>query len=343
MKQETEPVVSFIVPVYNVGLYLERCIDSMLGQTDDEYEIILIDDESTDGSGVLCRRYAEESAKITSFHQKNQGVSVARNQGISMARGKWICFVDGDDWVEPELVRGLKEIEDDSFDIVFFAYYNVNGKKKDSRINLHLDHKKLNAVDFLHLQMCILNQGDARLKEYSNIEGTPWAKLYRRSFLEEYELQFVPGVKKGQDGLFNMQAYGCAKHGFYSGRAVYDYRINDCSVCRRYNPDISRYSWRLIMEYQKQLKKLDNQCLQDMFDYFVVRQFMYCILLNFCHKGNHGGYQMRRAAYLHEKERYRMFIRRLRLKNMKPNEKGLLILIRYFPFWCLDYAVKFLV
>lgn len=340
--RKAETVVSFIVPVYNVRPYLKRCIDSMLEQTDDEYEVILIDDESTDGSGRLCRRYAEENAKITSFHQKNQGVSVARNRGIAMAKGRWICFVDGDDWVESGLVRGVKEIEDDSFEIVFFAYYNVNGDKKESRINLHLDHKKLDAVDFLRLQMCILNQGDARLKEYSHIEGTPWAKIYRRSFLEEYELKFTPGVRKGQDGLFNMQAYGCAKCGFYSSQTVYDYRINDSSVCRRFNPDIPRYSRRLIVEYQKQLKKLDNRLLQDMFDYFVVRQFMYCILLDFCHKENHEGYQMRRAAYLHEKEKYRMFIRRLRLKNMKLNEKGLLILIRYFPFWCLDRAVRFL-
>lgn len=342
MKQDIEPVVSFIVPVYNVRPYLEQCIASMLEQTEDEYEIILIDDESTDGSGALCRRYAEENVEITSFHQKNQGVSVARNQGLSMARGRWICFVDGDDWVEPELVQGLKEIEDTSYDIIFFAYHNVDGEKKESRTNFHLDHKKMDADDFLRLQMCILNQGDERLKEYSNIEGTPWAKLYRRSFLEEYGLKFTPGVRKGQDGLFNMQAYGCAKCGFYSGQAVYNYRINDSSVCRRYNPDISQYSKRLIMEYQKQLKKLKNKSMQEMFDYFVVRQFMYCILLDFCHKGNKAGYVIRRRAYLCEKEKYKMFIGRLRLKNMKLNEKGLLILIRYFPFWCLDRAVKFL-
>lgn len=342
MKQKIEPVVSFIVPVYNVRPYLERCIDSLLEQTDDEYEIILIDDESTDGSDVLCRRYASENIKITGFHQKNQGVSVARNQGISMARGRWVCFVDGDDWVEPGLVHDLKEIEDDSFEIVFFAYYNVNGEKKESRVNFDLDHKRLDASDFLRLQMCILNQGDDRLKEYSHIEGTPWAKLYRRSFLEEYKLRFTPGVKKGQDGLFNMKAYGCAQCGFYSSRIVYNYRINGNSVCRRYNPDIPKYSRRLIMEYQKQLKSLKNRDLRELFDYFIVRQFMYCILLDFCHKGNKAGYRIRRTAYLHEKDKYRVFIRRLRLKNMKYNERGLLILIRYFPFCFMDCVVKFL-
>lgn len=342
MKQEVIPAVSFVVPVYNVRPYLEQCINSMLEQTDESYEIILIDDESTDGSGKICSRYGEEYEKITGYHQKNQGVSVARNQGISMARGKWICFVDGDDWVEPEFVRGVKQIEDDLYDIVFFAYHNAKSGKKESRINFDLDHKKLNKDDFLHLQMCILNQGDAGLEKYSYIEGTPWAKLYRRSFLEKYNLRFTPGVRKGQDGLFNMQAFGCAECGFYSSQVVYNYRINDSSVCRRYNPEIPGYSRHLIREYQKQLKALNNQHLDSMFDYFVVRQFMYCILLDFCHKGNKAKYHVRKADYLQEKEKYRAFIRRLKLKNMKLNEKGLLILIRYFPFWCLDCAVKIL-
>ena len=340
MKREKTPIVSFIVPVYNVGSYIEQCINSILNQSSDNYEIILIDDGSKDNSGELCSRYAEEHNSIIFYQQKNQGVSVARNQGLSLAQGKWICFVDGDDWVEPELVSTIERINSNKYDIVFFAYNSVKNEKIENRINTVLNDTVLDKKDFLKLQMGILNQGDARLKKYHNIEGTPWAKAYRRDFLQNNGLQFTPNVHKGQDGLFNMQTYGMAKCGYYCREAAYNYRINEESVCRRYNANISQYSWHLVKEYEKQLDLFDNHELKELFDYFVVRQFMYCILLDYCHKNNHQSYRTRKEQYLNEKRRYQPYIQRLKLANMKMNEKGLLIIIRYFSFSILNWVVK---
>lgn len=342
MKQDSFPIVSFVVPVYNVSSYIEQCINSMLEQNDKNYEIILIDDESTDGSEDICNYYAEKSDKIITYRQKNQGVSVARNQGLLMAKGEWICFVDGDDWVEPELVSTVNRIKDNEFDIIFFAFNSIKNGEVENKINTELNGVVLDENDFLMLQMSILNQGDARVKKYHHIEGTPWAKVYRREFLQKHNLQFTPGVRKGQDGLFNMQTYEMAKCGLYNKEIVYNYRINESSVCRRYNANISQYSRRLIEEYKKQLKVSDNAQLKELFDYFVVRQFMYCILLDYCHRNNPQNYRIRREHYLNEKEKYQSYIHQLKLANMKTNEKGLLIIIRYLPFSILNLMIKML-
>ena len=95
-----EPLVSVIVPVYNVEAYLARCVASLRGQTYPDLEIILVDDGSADGSGLLCDSFAREDPRIRVIHQPNAGVSAARNAGLEAASGSYVCFVDGDDGAE---------------------------------------------------------------------------------------------------------------------------------------------------------------------------------------------------------------------------------------------------
>ena len=94
------PCISIIVPVYNAREYLYRCIDSIIAQTLQSWELLLIDDGSTDESGDICDDYAEKDKRIRVVHQQNAGVSAARNTGLAVARGKYIGFVDSDDWIE---------------------------------------------------------------------------------------------------------------------------------------------------------------------------------------------------------------------------------------------------
>ena len=104
-----QPLVSVIVPVYNILDCLERCVNSICGQTWKNLEILLVDDGSTDGTGKLCDLLAEKDDRIRVFHKPNGGSSSARNLGISMAKGKWIGFVDSDDWIEPQMYERLYE------------------------------------------------------------------------------------------------------------------------------------------------------------------------------------------------------------------------------------------
>lgn len=104
---ERVPAVSIVVPVYNTEKYIRRCIDSILAQTFTDYEVILVDDGSTDGSGNICDEYAAEDARVRVIHQENQGQAAARNHAVSIARGQWISFVDSDDVIHPQMIYEL--------------------------------------------------------------------------------------------------------------------------------------------------------------------------------------------------------------------------------------------
>lgn len=99
--------ISVIVPVYNCEKYITRCLDSILSQTFQNFECIVVDDGSTDGSSTICDKYAEQDARFTVIHQKNGGVSAARNAGIDACKGEWLAFVDSDDWCEPNMLKDM--------------------------------------------------------------------------------------------------------------------------------------------------------------------------------------------------------------------------------------------
>lgn len=109
--------VSIIVPIFNTEKYIERCLDSIINQTYDDWELILVDDGSTDDSGKICDRYADGFGNISVFHKENGGVSSARNIGLEKALGEYVCFVDGDDWLASYmieyLVRAIEENQSD--------------------------------------------------------------------------------------------------------------------------------------------------------------------------------------------------------------------------------------
>ena len=104
------PKLSVIVPVYNTEKYLRECIDSILAQTFTDFELILVDDGSTDGSGVLCDSLAQTDDRIRVIHKENGGLSDARNAGLVQAKGTWLLFVDGDDYVEPDAMAHMQSL-----------------------------------------------------------------------------------------------------------------------------------------------------------------------------------------------------------------------------------------
>ena len=110
VKNNKTPLISVIVPVFNVEKYLERCVDSILNQSYKDLEIILVDDGSTDRSGEICEGYAKKDSRVRVFHKKNGGLSDARNFGISKSRGEYVGFVDSDDWIDREMFSELKRL-----------------------------------------------------------------------------------------------------------------------------------------------------------------------------------------------------------------------------------------
>lgn len=156
--------LSFIVPVYNVERYLRKCVDSLLAQDYGDYEIILVDDGSTDNSGAICHEYASPSLAslhqstipIRVIHQPNAGLSAARNSGIKAAIGEYICFVDSDDYWQPNVLAGLMaQIKRDNLDVLRFDFQNVNEKyeiihpNKAQKRELDLSESVTDGVAFL--------------------------------------------------------------------------------------------------------------------------------------------------------------------------------------------------
>lgn len=100
-------MISVVVPVYNSSLYLERCIDSILNQSYGDFELLLIDDGSTDDSGTICDKYSLQDKRVKAFHQTNKGVSAARNHGLRVSNGEWITFIDSDAYIEPDYLANF--------------------------------------------------------------------------------------------------------------------------------------------------------------------------------------------------------------------------------------------
>ena len=151
-------MISVIVPVYNVEPYLRKCLDSIVGQTYRDLEILVVDDGSTDGSGAICDEYKVDE-RVRVFHTKNRGLSAARNKGLDEAKGEWIGFVDSDDWIEPDMYEVLlRKAEETGADVVecgvFVNYHDsiVERRRQDAvlsgreAIQLLLKQKISNAV-----------------------------------------------------------------------------------------------------------------------------------------------------------------------------------------------------
>ena len=122
-----KPLLSIIVPVYDVERYLQKCIDSILAQTFTDFELILVDDGSPDNCPALCDAAAAKDARIRVLHQKNGGLSAARNAGLDVARGEWIGFVDSDDYISPEMYEILyKAVQSTGSDLALCDYVKVD-------------------------------------------------------------------------------------------------------------------------------------------------------------------------------------------------------------------------
>ena len=193
--------VSFVLPVYNVETYLCQCLDSILVQSLNDYEIILVNDGSTDGSLSLCLEYERKYKFVHVINQPNQGVSAARNAGIKHAKGKYICFLDADDYYISDFSKSFFDLcEMNELDIIRGLYCVVeednelpdlkNWKRKLSFYNTVMDGGL-----FLYHSM----------RERSN-EVVPWLGYFRREFLLENRIAFPEGISFEEDQIFFMKA-----------------------------------------------------------------------------------------------------------------------------------------
>lgn len=173
-------MVSIIVPVYNVELYIGRCVESILSQTRSDWELLLIDDGSTDKSGLICDAYADNDTRIKCYHKKNGGQSSARNIGLEKADGEQIVFCDSDDWLAPDFLEiCVKEYAANYADIVTTNYYDYYSEKKI--IPVFEENKKI--------EVCTNKSAMKRLLENDGTSSSVCGRLYDRKIFDNVRFQ----------------------------------------------------------------------------------------------------------------------------------------------------------
>lgn len=210
------PEVSIIIPVYNAERWLRRCVDSILAQIYTDFELLLIDDGSTDRSGAICDEYTEKDSRIRVFHKLNGGVSSTRNLGIDYACGKWITFCDADDYVMPDWLANYNLSFNYSQDLIC-----------QGAIIQHENSQELTGVD--KQQYFVDNIGDlASILLKKSILGFVWNKLYRKNILapqDSNSLKFNPELAFMEDEDFNLRYLLRCKKGIITEKAAYCYII----------------------------------------------------------------------------------------------------------------------
>lgn len=227
-----KPLISFIVPVYNSEKYIDKCIKSIINQTVKNFEVIIIDDGSKDTTYCKCREYEIKYSNIKVFTQSNQGVAVARNNGLKNSAGEWIIFVDSDDEVFPDYIESVLQYIDKEYELIIFDY-KVKGKNyREESYELYSEIYTGNRK--IDLVRCALNNKSLN-ENWGNVSlRSPWAKVYKKSLLDNNEIGFIPKIKMGEDLLFNINVYLNASKIVYIKKIEYIVDERDDSVSRDY-------------------------------------------------------------------------------------------------------------
>ena len=243
------PLISIIVPTYNVEKYIRTCIESILAQTYRNIEVIIVNDGSTDQSLAVISDLICSHHNVKVINQKNQGLSVARNTGIDVATGKYITFVDPDDKIMPDFVSSLYQIADKTgADIVRGSFRDFNG-----------NIPKGWGADFNVPTNC----GTIVLDQFlsSNISFVVWSSIYRLDFINSNHIRFTPGILL-EDGDFTTRAYMLAKLVATSSEPNYAYRIRQGSILTTNNAQkMSLSEEKVISQFISMLKHEESDVL----------------------------------------------------------------------------------
>lgn len=237
------PLVTIIISIYNGELYLEKCLNSVLEQDYKNYEVIMIDDGSKDGSGKIADRFVALDERFSVIHKKNEGVSKSRNRGIDIAKGDYICIVDQDDILRKD----------------FLSYHLNLLKEKDASISLvpqvikyteessnYSEQKSENLIEVWTGEKAAIQM------LYANVEIGPWNKLISKKLIEKNNIRFHEELFGGEGYAFSVECFQCADRVAVGYKGVYCYRIdNNTSGMSIYRSSVANSSIKAINIMEK--------------------------------------------------------------------------------------------
>lgn len=263
-----ESKVTIVVPVYNTKAYLKDCVDSLTAQTFRNLEILLIDDGSTDGSGILCDELSEKDSRIRVIHKVNGGAASVRNLGIDEAAGEYIMFIDSDDWLDIDAIENLiKYADEHKTDVVRFNYVREFSEKHLIKKNTFLEERLYTNEECLSVcrQTLGLTGKELTHPENMNFLASCGFNLYRKKLLLDVGERFVSIQEIGAfvDGLFNFSVFMHVKRFVFIDKPYYHYRkTNENAATARYR---TNYLNRQLVLFEKIKDKINSKNMWDFF------------------------------------------------------------------------------
>lgn len=240
--------VSIIIPVYRVEKKIRRCLNSVLLQRYENFEVILVDDGSPDDSGNICEEYVQKDSRFYVIHQDNQGVSIARNRGIQVANGKYIVFVDSDDYIASDYLEKLRQaLMHYNTDFCMCNYIAVTeyGEQSVSRhgflVDTVLNREKIKSEIFDHIFRCVSTDG----------LFSPWGKIFKREVILKYKLEMNPQMSFGEDMLFVVSFLEHCNSAVFIEDAIYYYEKQTEGLFSRYRPSLLNDTLKCFRELKE--------------------------------------------------------------------------------------------
>lgn len=254
-------LVSIIIPIYNTGEYLHKCISSVLSQTLTDFELILVNDGSKDNSGQICDEYARKDSRIKVIHKENAGVSAARNDGIKLACGEYIGFIDSDDWIDSSMYEELYGLaKQNDAQIVMCDTVSVFDNKPTEPDTINQLRKDV-----------LLEKEDLFPSLLLEMAGSACRCIYKSSLIKENNVLFPVGIKLSEDRIFNILAFGYSNNIYYTKTALYNRYMREGSAVNKY------YENKLQMALDAKTKTeqaLDMVWKKDEYKTMYLRQFV---------------------------------------------------------------------
>lgn len=249
---DLKPLVSIIVPVYNVEQYLPQCLDSIVNQTYKNLEIICVNDGSEDSSADILNRYAEQDSRFVIINKENEGVSVARNKALEAVSGEYIMFVDSDDWIDVNTCEiAVGKAVETSADVVMWSYISESKNRSDKKIifddEFIFDDTRVKQI--LRRRFIGISGSELAHPEQADSLCPVWGKMYKSNIILESNVKFIDLDIIGtyEDGLFNMEVFKYVHKAVYLPVNLYHYRrTNSESQTAKYRPRLFEQLLRLF-------------------------------------------------------------------------------------------------
>jgi len=225
------PKITLIVPIYNTYIFLERCLTSIKNQNFKDFEVLLINDGSTDKSETFCKEFIKNDKRFILKNKVNGGLSSARNYGLKYALGDYIAFVDSDDYIDKNYCKILYELSSSkNLDVLNFGLTYVKGGTKENRFSVLPKNKLISKLELFKL---------FKVTSTNKILWFAWSNFYKREFLSENNITFNENILLGEDSLFNLDCFYNSKTIYSIKEPLYYYIYNESSLTQiKYKTDL---------------------------------------------------------------------------------------------------------